>query len=836
MVPDTPTPPRSAEMVRLVDADQVKRDIEDNYLTQKAFVRAYQASQKKKRSTSLGTMSRFLKGEPVSYGMARGILTFLYKDQWKKANWHHWLEKADDDEAVDTSSENDTEALATAEPLAPVAPSPQPLDDVQEQYIDLTRTLDTSGIPRDLPVMDVAPVGREKTLEKIHRHLQQNNQHVLITGMPGVGKSVVALFYAYHYLTAYPGGAFWIDANDDDIAQQIVDTAIAQGLTVPDTIELSKQMRYALNHWPAELGDVLLILDNVDDETALQSCMRWFSNPRFKLLVTARSYLQIARIERIHLAVLDSSAAIAVVREQLREGDNRLVNYQDALELCTTLLGGLPLALAVVGQVLRNNPYMEITALNESLRTTRNLFAGDTVVNLDMADMLDSVRRGILAAFELSWNTLPAECKMLAVLISTFEPLQLPWPLIQRTVEQLPDFPNPAAPCATLQRMSLLRRTGKNTVKMHQLLRGFFNLKMRDEQFALRNASHQALLALCEQLPARCTALQAQEFVLLEPHVIAAIQRGQYDEELYEALQCYFLGRGLYRQAYKWSEGALDRFRHVEGNPVKLAYQLKQAGERAHLAALYEDAIIHLEEARRLLHSDENSKLMAQVLVVLSATQRDMGQLNRAESTSQKALDLCRQYFDLDAPEITEAGMTLATLKYIKLRQQTSAPNPGNLKALEKQVEGIIAAREQHQIEDKSAIAESLNLLAKIYEAQDKNNDAIVLYRRAVALTEPPHIDAAKARNNLAKALEPVADEHEVIALYHEAIGIFEDADQFGDQGWSMKNLGMYYASQGRQEEGIAMVEQACSLLKTIQDPRLSLCEDSLNSIVNHAT
>ena len=689
----------------------------------------------------------------------------------------------------------------------------------------------TDHIPQELPTLDIQPIGREKKLEDIHDALEKNSR-VIVTGMPGVGKSLVALSYARNPGQTYKGGVYWLDAPDGDIALQIVEMAIAQGVVVPDTIEPFKQFRYCTNHWPLAPQPVLLVLDNVETEEELIPLLKWLPVERFKLLITARPQMRLANIKRVHLPVLATPTAVSIIRQILLNDDPRLADEGAALDdLCGELLGGLPLAVQVVGQVLRDNPYLSIKELNENLRATGNLFAVDMLADFYMADMLDDVRRGILAVFELSWKALSVDCQLSAMLISTFEPAQLPWKLFKLAAERVPDLHNPAASCSRLQRMSLLRHTGKNTVQMHRVLRGFFLSKMTDENPILTDAHHQALLTLCQQLPARCTASQAQEFVAIEPHVTAAIHKDRYDEEFYEALQCYFLGRGLYRQAYKWSEEALEQARETINDPIQLAYLLKQAGERAHLAALYEKALEHLEEARNLLKGDSVSKLMAQVLVILSATQRDVGQLDQAERTSRKALKLCQQYFDGDSPEVTEAGMTLATSKFINLLQQApTTVDQDEMQALEQQVEDIITAREHHQLQDKSAIAESLNLKAKIFEAQAKNSDAIPLYRRAVELTEPPHIDAAKARNNLAKALESVAEESEVIGLYKEAIKVFAEADQVGDQGWCMKNLGVYYVAQGSQQEGVETIKQACDLLEANNDPRYGLCEDSLNA------
>jgi predicted ATP-dependent serine protease len=71
-----------------------------------------------------------------------------------------------------------------------------------------------------------------------------------VVGMPGVGKSELALYYAHSYGQSYPGGICWVDAQEEDIAIQIVQFAQRLGLVPPEDDESNNQLRYCWQNWP----------------------------------------------------------------------------------------------------------------------------------------------------------------------------------------------------------------------------------------------------------------------------------------------------------------------------------------------------------------------------------------------------------------------------------------------------------------------------------------------------------------------------------------------------------------------------------------------------------
>lgn len=699
-------------------------------------------------------------------------------------------------------------------------------------------SINDDEIPNELPSLDVVPIGRDRELAAIVTVLKRDGR-ALITGMPGIGKSLLALHYAGQQKQAYSGGVFWIDAREGSIGLQLVEMAILQGVETPDSMtDSTMQLRYCLRRWPRSPQPVLLVVDNAEEADNISNTLQWLVPDRFKVLLTARPQLQLISIERIELVPLSIEEALSIFKTSLPKGDRRLdEEYEELAILCENVLGGLPLAIQIVAQALKDNPYLGVKEFNNRLQNvSRNPFDDSGLINVDTAGMVESVRHGLMAVFELSWQALPADAQLLASLFSLFAPVQVPWVLIAEAAQDVAGLHNPAVACSKLIHMNLLRRTGKQLYQLHQLLRGFFQLKAK--AFGdVEQQKQQALLDVCRRLPENCNQTDAARFAAVEPHVAAAIAEGHHEPELFIFLQYYFVGHGLYQQAYEWSQQALAEYEDRECIDLEQrALLYKLAGERSHLSGNFNDAIQYLEMAIKILPVEFPSALLAKSLVTLAASQRESGQLKLALGTSAEALDMCSTVFGPNSLGLADALLTDATNQMDSLIHYPSSQTDTAFEELETSIQLVLSIRQQYKEESKTSVAEACNLLADLYELWDKQEKAISLYRKAVELTQPPHVDAASARNNLAKAIESCAQPSEVIGLYKEAINIFADAQMLGRQGWSMKNLGVYYANQGMEKEGLALVEQGCTLLNQVAHPRYSVCKDTLNTMRKRIT
>ncbi len=110
-------------------------------------------------------------------------------------------------------------------------------------------------------------VGREHDLIELHKRLFGGHQScVAVEGMPGVGKTQLAIEYAHLHSGDYPGGVFWIDA--EHTPRLAAFRTIAGWACVP-WLEGEKENTQIQTFW-RELADrprSLIVLDNFPEVT-----------------------------------------------------------------------------------------------------------------------------------------------------------------------------------------------------------------------------------------------------------------------------------------------------------------------------------------------------------------------------------------------------------------------------------------------------------------------------------------------------------------------------------------------------------------------------------------
>lgn len=163
--------------------------------------------------------------------------------------------------------------------------------------------------------------------------------------MGGLGKTQLAIEYAYRYRTEYPNGVIWINA-DQDIDAQLIEIAEKARWIAPQSdhkykVEIAQQRIRGYS-------ECLIIFDNLDDRLAIESYLpEPEANPH--ILVTSR--IDHADFYPIALDLLNETLSRELlVREARREPDNE--QEEAAAKGIVVLLGGLPLALELAGAYL----------------------------------------------------------------------------------------------------------------------------------------------------------------------------------------------------------------------------------------------------------------------------------------------------------------------------------------------------------------------------------------------------------------------------------------------------------------------------------------------------
>jgi DNA polymerase III delta prime subunit len=308
-----------------------------------------------------------------------------------------------------------------------------------------------------LPLKGVAKLaGRKEELIRLRDQLQNNNW-IAIVGMPGVGKTELALQYAKAQFKkrTYPGRICWLQARDQEIATQIVKFAeVHCRLTIPAEFkdDAHAQVRFCYQYWPE--GDVLIVLDDVTNYEVLDSCLP-YSDPRFKLLITTQFKLGSSFTE-FPLKELKEDGAIDLLKSLVK--DERIqVQLKEARALCRWV-ENLPLALELLGRFLARKPDWTVARLLQALDDKRLDAEAMISTETGMTGQL-----GVAAALELSWQELSETEQELACVLGMFAIAPIPWQLVERCLPEVDTDDLEDTRDNGLLARSLLKRVGEGS-------------------------------------------------------------------------------------------------------------------------------------------------------------------------------------------------------------------------------------------------------------------------------------------------------------------------------------------------------------------------------------
>jgi hypothetical protein len=255
--------------------------------------------------------------------------------------------------------------------------------DVRRRLDDLERSLHTRlsqlrrlrEVPGNLPAHNPHFVGREAEMQRLHEAAGLGRFGVLtaVQGMGGVGKTALAIQYAYAYADFYPGGRWLVGcAGETNLASAVRRLDLDLGLTLTDEEKrddnlaahrvLAELERRAIEGAKARSGEkhppqpkALLLLDNVDASALLQ--------PPQSALLTGRQWLHVLattrsgvedfgndpeRLTVFSIDELPDKDALRLIESYQPGGRFQTQPERDAALGLVRLLGGFTLAVEVV--------------------------------------------------------------------------------------------------------------------------------------------------------------------------------------------------------------------------------------------------------------------------------------------------------------------------------------------------------------------------------------------------------------------------------------------------------------------------------------------------------
>jgi tetratricopeptide (TPR) repeat protein len=602
------------------------------------------------------------------------------------------------------------------------------IGDVIHNYLYEPRASAT-GIPHNLPYSGVTQfVGREAELKQLHQQLQTGTTIAIssISGMGGIGKTELALQYAYQHLKlqTYPGSICWLRARED-LGIQIVSFAQTRlDLFPPEDLELAEKVTWCWRHW--QQGKVLVVLDDVQDYQNIRSLLP-AAESRFRIVLTTRLRLG-SPIQNLEIEVLTLAASLDLLRSLVTDG--RIDQQIDEAKQICEWLGYLPLGLELVGRYLARKPDTSLTTLCQRLQDKRLEAKALKDAEPEMTASL-----GVTAAFELSWEALSESAQQLAALLSLFALAEIPWTLVEAFVpeeeaEELEDLRD-----EQLVNWYLLQRTKAGMYQLHQLLREFFAAKRAqipvDED--LKQAFCQIIAVLARQIPSFSTQSQIEQFAPTIPHLeetATTLHPWLTDADIimpFTRIAQFYNGQAAYKEATLWYQHCLEiaetrlGVNHSDVAIIlnNLASLYESQGRYSEAEPLYTRSLSIIEQHLGTDHPD-----VATSLNNLAGLYKLQGRYNKTEFILLQSINILEQQMEANHPRIATSLNGLAGLYYLQGRY--SEAEPLFMRSL--------AIREQQLGTTHPDVATSLNNLASLYKLQGRYSKAEPLYLQTLAI------------------------------------------------------------------------------------------------------
>jgi tetratricopeptide (TPR) repeat protein len=628
--------------------------------------------------------------------------------------------------------------------------------------------------------------GRSQLLVHLHERLhspQQTalNHTVALSGMGGIGKTQIAVEYAYRYREEYLA-VFWVHADSREaLVADFITLARLLALTVQDAQD-QMLIVAAVKSWMEQHEGWLLVLNNADDLSLLTNFLP--SGGKGHILLTTRSQAtgRIAESLPVEKLELTESMQFLLCRAKLLTPGEPLDHasramHEDAQELIIEL-DGLPLAIDQAGAYIE-----EIgCSLSEYLALyRRRRLALLKRQSSFSADYPHTVANTWALSFQQIEQADPAAAELLR-LCSFLQPDAIPESILTQGAEYLgPDLQEVAAdPLLLNDAIQLLRR---------------YSLIKRDPETKQLNVHRLVQVVLRENLDAPTQQLWAERSVRAVNAAFPEVEFANWNScELYlpHAQVCAQL---IEQYHLNFPEAA--HLLHSTGR------YLRDRGHYAQAEPLLQRALTISEQVLAPAQSE-----IASILTDLEQLYEYLGKYGQAEPLMQRALALQEQALGANHPNVAESLNNLAGIDMYQ----------GKYAQAEPLMQRALTIREQALGANHPDVASSLNNLGVLYMYLGKYAQAASLYQRAIALDErilgSEHPETLLFLANLANlyTLQGKYSEGEqlnqrVLAARERVLG-----PQHPRTAITLFNLAQLYYFQSKYEQAQALAQRALTI------------------------
>ena len=712
--------------------------------------------------------------------------------------------------------------------------------------------------------------GREMLLQDVERILQE--KRILgLCGLGGIGKTQIALEFAYRSADSYSHVFFVSAMSDEDLCSDLL--VIARKLQLVSPQALPVVAIDALRQWMAENSGWLLICDRADDPQIAQRMLpRTFAGT---ILITSRSHscqkLGITTLEVAEFSAAESVAFLLkrVVRQPASTTPEQAAEEQAICRMAEEL-GHLPLALEQAAAYLVETDASWTRYLQAYQRQRLRLIER-------FAPRMGDYRASLATTWQMNFDEIrrldPAAAELLG-LSAFLHPSQIPEELFGGTAAHLPPLLEAALQgddplrldelLRILLRYSLIRRnSAQRTYSVPRPVQEVLRSQLTAETaLAYQQSIVYALERMFPTLRPPLSNEDRQSCERLLPHVravqaMATIQTQTVGASLLKRCGDYVDSRGQYPDAVEMLKIALTslerRFKPDAPETIDTMASLAAALRRQGLyqdSELLQNRVLSLlrttygEEDSRVAHSLINlAKLNIRMghyreaerllEVSLARAKRTMGELHSETGHSHVLFGLLYRLqarcSDALAHFESAGAIFAATLPQTDPRSAKLLNHKADLfRYLGRYDDALIccdlALQRMTQAYDERhpTLCYCLDNLGRIHHQHGKCAEAEALFNRSLALREltlgPEHPNLAYSLNGLGWLLTDQGRLTEAEAAHRRALDLIErqlgrDHVMLSD---SLHGLGTVYARQHQAGEAETMFRRALAIRETV--------------------
>lgn len=650
--------------------------------------------------------------------------------------------------------------------------------------------------PNTLPPEPAEFTGRETEMEWLTGDSYLGNAPLLavIEGMPGVGKTALAVRAAYHLADRYPDALIYLNFREYDVP----DWPDALGhllrlLEVPAALIPVKASERA-RLWRAEMEHrrAVIILDDVPDPQQVRMIVP--AQGDCLVIATSRQHAAWPGDRILLLEPLAANDAFLLLQRLIgAKTENETAKAAEAARLC----GGLPLAIRVAAGRIRSG---DLTGLD-------GLIAELTDLHIHQARSGETGRQ-VFAAFERSYELLtPAQKRVFRLLGGS--------PCADTTVAAAAALTGEAQ-ADTEQSISvlldhyLLERASAGRFRFHHVIQSYaaHQCSEMEQESTRRRAITRLMRYYSDNVNAPdAEAWLAAEWknILLTARYAAMHESQRQCADLTNAMAGFLDSSGYWSEALAAHELSLQAS-HGLGDQRLAARAALDVSLASLRTANYERAEECAREAFAVYALASDLSGQARALDRLGVIYRNSARFRDALAYHQEAIDLYRERDDRD-------GMAVAVLH--------AATALGCLGRYEDEIHCLDdALRLFREADDLRGEAMALNNLGAVLDDRGFHRDAVAYYEKSLEIFRQigGRVNLAMLDQNMGRIQRYKARYDEAIELYRAALTTFYAIGALQNQATVLCDIGSAFNGIESYSEALVHHEKAAELARRIGD------------------